>query len=68
MEGTTKNMTIKKLRLLEDIANGLDFKDVASRENISVYTLYDHLKDIRRILGVRTTTQAVYVATKSNLI
>jgi DNA-binding CsgD family transcriptional regulator len=43
-------------------------QDVAEERGCSVRTVKHHLSDIRRLLGVKTTVQAVYIATRAGLI
>ncbi len=61
-------LTPRGIIILEHLAKGLSFKDVARIEDISYYTVADHVKAIYRKLAVNSRGEAVYEAIQSGLI
>lgn len=61
-------LTPREINVLEHLAKGLSFKDVARVENLSYYTVADHVKAIYRKLAVSSRGEAVYEAIQSGLI
>lgn len=62
------SLTKREITILEHLAKGLSFKDVAGVENISYYTVAEHVKSIYRKLAVNSRGEAVYEAIQSGLI
>lgn len=61
-------LTPREVAVLELLAKGLSFKEVASAEGISHHTVADHVKAIYRKLSVNSRGEAVYEAMKAGLI
>ena len=54
--------------MLEQLAKGLSFKDVARVEGISFHTVTDHVKAIYRKLSVNSRGEAVFEAIQTGII
>jgi len=61
-------LTPREVAVLELLAKGLSFKEVAACEGISHHTVGDHVKSIYRKLSVSSRGEAVYEAMKAGLI
>lgn len=61
-------LTPREITILEQLAKGLSFKEVARVENISPHTVTDHVKAIYRKLSVNSRGEAVYEAIQAGLI
>ncbi len=61
-------LTPREITILEQLAKGLSFKEVALVEGISYYTVADHVKAIYRKLSVNSRAEAVYEALQNGLI
>jgi len=61
-------LTKRESAVLKLIAKGYITKEIASMLNISHYTVDTYKKNIQRKLDVKNCTEAVYKATKFNLI
>jgi DNA-binding NarL/FixJ family response regulator len=61
-------LTAKEVVILEHLAKGLSFKEVAHAEQISPHTVGDHVKAIYRKLAVNSRGEAVFEAVKAGLI
>lgn len=61
-------LTPREIAVLEQLAKGLSFKEVASVAGISHHTVADHVKAIYRKLSVNSRGEAVYEAMRSGLI
>lgn len=61
-------LTPREIAVLDQLAKGLSFKEVASVAGISHHTVADHVKAIYRKLSVNSRGEAVYEAMKSGLI
>jgi len=66
--GAPISLTLREITILEHLAKGLSFKDVARVEGISHYTVSDHVKAIYRKLAVNSRGEAVYEAIQTGLI
>lgn len=70
-EGATRRavtLTPKELMVLEQLAKGLSFKDIALAEGISYHTVVGHVKVIYRKLSVHSRGEAVFEALSAGLI
>lgn len=65
---TTVALTRREITILEQLAKGLSFKEVARIENISPHTVADHVKAIYRKLAVNSRGEAVFEAIQAGLI
>jgi DNA-binding NarL/FixJ family response regulator len=61
-------LTPKEVVILERLAKGLSFKEVARLEDISHHTVGDHVKAIYRKLAVNSRSEAVFEAVQAGLI
>jgi len=61
-------LTPKEVIILEQLAKGLSFKEVARTEQISHHTVGDHVKAIYRKLAVNSRSEAVFEAVQAGLI
>lgn len=61
-------LTPKEVVILEQLAKGLSFKEVARTEQISHHTVGDHVKAIYRKLAVNSRGEAVFEAVQAGLI
>lgn len=61
-------LTAKEVVILEHLAKGLSFKEVAQAEQISHYTVGDHVKAIYRKLAVNSRSEAVFEAMRAGVI
>lgn len=61
-------LTPREITVLEQLARGLSFKEVAHAEGISFHTVTDHVKAIYRKLSVNSRGEAVYEAIQTGLI
>ncbi len=61
-------LTPREIAVLEQLAKGLSFKEVASAEGISYHTVTDHVKAIYRKLSVNSRGEAVFEAIHHGLI
>lgn len=64
----TVSLTPKEVLILEQLAKGLSFKEVARLEQISHHTVGDHVKAIYRKLAVNSRGEAVFEAVQAGLI
>jgi DNA-binding NarL/FixJ family response regulator len=62
------SLTPKEVQILEQLAKGLSFKEVARAQQISHYTVGDHVKAIYRKLAVNSRSEAVFEAVQAGLI
>lgn len=62
------SFTAREIAILESLAKGLTFKEVAAIHEISHHTVGDHVKAIYRKLSVNSRGEAVYEAAQSGLI
>jgi len=61
-------LTKLEFLVLKLISKGYTTKEISSMLNISHYTIDTYRKNIQRKLDVKNCTEAVYKATKLNLI
>lgn len=61
-------LTPREIAVLEQLAKGLSFKEVAAAEGISYHTVTDHVKAIYRKLSVNSRGEAVFEALHHGLI
>ncbi len=61
-------LTAKEMQVLELLAKGRSFKEVAIAHRISQHTVGDHVKSIYRKLSVNSRGEAVFKAVQSGLI
>ena len=66
--GGTVSLTAKETAVLEALASGRSFKEVAAHQSISLHTVGDHVKAIYRKLSVNSRGEAVFKAVQSGLI
>jgi len=62
------SLTPKEVLILDQLAKGLSFKEVAQAQQISHHTVGDHVKAIYRKLAVNSRGEAVFEALQSGLI
>lgn len=62
------SLTSKETAVLEALAAGRSFKEVAAKQGISLHTVGDHVKAIYRKLAVNSRGEAVFKAVQSGLI
>ncbi len=62
------SLTPKEIRVLEHLAKGLSYKEVASLDGISYHTVAHHVKAIYRKLSVNSRGEAVFEAIQAGLI
>ena len=62
------SLTTKETAVLEALASGRSFKEVAAQQSISLHTVGDHVKAIYRKLSVNSRGEAVFKAVQSGLI
>ena len=62
------SLTPREVTVLEQLAKGLSFKEVAGAEGISYHTVTDHVKAIYRKLSVNSRGEAVFEALHHGLI
>ena len=67
-QGKVPSLTPKERAVLEALARGLAFKEVAQELGISTHTVSDHVKAIYRKLSVRSRAEAVYAAMQAGLV
>ncbi|MFO0694286.1 MAG: response regulator transcription factor [Polyangiales bacterium] len=61
-------LTPREITVLEHLAKGFSFKEVARVEGISYHTVADHVKAIYRKLSVNSRGEAVFEAIQAGLI
>lgn len=61
-------LTNREVQVLQLIAHGYQYNEVADQLNISIHTVGNHNRNIYRKLGVRSRTEAVYSAHKSGIL
>lgn len=61
-------LSAREKEVLHYIANGLNNKDIATKLNISINTVSEHVKSIYRKLQVKTRGKAVFEGIKRNII
>jgi DNA-binding NarL/FixJ family response regulator len=61
-------LTSREREVLEGLAKGLTFKELASLHGISAFTVGDHVKAIYRKLEVNSRSEAIFEAAQSGLI
>ena len=62
------HLTPKQAQVLQGVADGKDRKQIAQELWISLETVKSHLKEVRYRLDANTTTQAVAIALRRQLI
>lgn len=65
---TSVTLTAKETAVLEALASGRSFKEVAAQQSISLHTVGDHVKSIYRKLSVNSRGEAVFKAMQTGLI
>lgn len=66
--GQTNDLTAREIGLLQLLADGDTFDTAATRLGLSVETVKDRTKMIRRKLGARNTPHAVAIAFRAGLL
>jgi len=61
-------LTPHQSAILQCVAEGLDYGQIAREFGIQRHTVVHHLQSIRERLGARTTAQAVYIAVRVGAI
>ncbi len=61
-------LTPSEQEVLELIARGFSYQDIAQLRSVSVHTVQTHIKNLYRKLVVRSKSEAVYEATKLGLL
>lgn len=61
-------LTSREISLLEGLAKGLSFKELAGLFGVSHYTISDHAKAIYRKLAVNSRAEAVFEAVQAGII
>lgn len=62
------SLTPREIETLETLAKGFSYKEIAKIQNVSFYTVNEHLKAVYRKLAVNSRGEAVYEAMKTGLI
>jgi len=62
------SLTEKETIILETLAKGFSYKEIARIQNISYHTVNEHLKAIYRKLSVNSRGEAVYEAVQAGII
>lgn len=62
-----KNLSVRELKVLQQISQGFQAKEIAEQLHLSVHTVYSHLKNIYGKLQVRTKNEAVKKASRIGL-
>ncbi len=65
---TTTGLTARELEILELLGQGANSADIAAHLNVSVHTVRNHTREIRRKLAVTTQLAAVIKAIRLGLI
>ncbi len=60
------NLTDKEKELLKDLAEGLLYKDIALKRNISIFTVKHHIRNIYKKMHVKSRAQAVALSLRNN--
>lgn len=60
------NLTDKEKELLKDLAEGLLYKDIAAKHNISIPTVNHHIRNIYKKMHVKSRAQAVALSMRNN--
>ncbi len=60
------NLTDKEKELLKDLAEGLLYKDIAAKHNISIPTVNHHIRNIYKKMHVKSRAQAVAISMRNN--
>ena len=61
-------LTDRQIIVLQCCADGMKETEIARAIGITLHTVKEHKQEIRRALGTRNVTQAVYVAVRMRLI
>lgn len=64
----TYRLTPKQKRILEEVAKGLQTKQIAELLGVDYYTVREHLVRARTNLGAKNTTHAVVIAIRLGLV
>ncbi len=67
-EETDVYLTPREVEILEILAKGFSYKEIAQIQNVSFHTVNEHLKAVYRKLAVNSRGEAVYEAMKTGLI
>ncbi len=62
------NLTIQESKILKLLTKGLSNKEIAEKLFISNHTVKFHIGNILNKLGAASRTEAVFIATKNNLV
>jgi DNA-binding NarL/FixJ family response regulator len=65
---SSDNLTQREREVLDQLVSGLDFKEIAERLSVSVYTVRAHIRNIYEKLHVHSKSQAVAKALREGLI
>jgi DNA-binding CsgD family transcriptional regulator len=63
-----RGLTVRQLDLLDFWSEGYTQSEIAAEIDVTVSTIADHSRNIRRILQARTNTQALAIAVKRGII
>lgn len=63
-----KKLSLKEIEIIKHIANGLVYKEIADKMNISPRTVETHRKNIMEKLGVDTNAHIIRYAIKNGII
>ena len=63
-----KSLTDRELEVFERLANGASVKDIADELVVSIYTVYTHISNIKRKIGVEKTADIMRYAIENPLI
>ena len=61
-------LTKTEVEVLETLAKGFSYKEIAKIRGVSFFTINEHLKSIYKKLAVNSRHEAVYEATRSGII
>ncbi|MDH5380367.1 MAG: response regulator transcription factor [Cyclobacteriaceae bacterium] len=63
-----KKLSLKEIEIIKHIANGLVYKEIADKMNISPRTVETHRKNIMEKLGVDTNAHIIRYAIKNGIV
>lgn len=68
LAGTRPALSNREQEVLELIARGFSYSDIARLQSVSVHTVQTHIKNLYRKLAVRSRGEAVFEATQLGLL
>lgn len=67
-EQTFQSLTVRENEIFQRLARGMSVKDIAAELVVSPYTVYTHINNIRRKIGVKKTADIIRYAIENPLI